>query len=131
MKLLRWLDRLEDRVRHHLSKRPRLYALVAGIAIVLFWRGVWQLADQFDFLTPGTSIVIAVLLMLLTGTFVSFFIGGRLLISGLMADKRLDEKTAEEIKQEEEDILRLRETIKELRKDISEIKDKLNSLSSK
>lgn len=55
-------DRIIDfaeRVRHiHLLKRrytrgelwlKRIEALMVGAAIILFWRGVWNLADQFLF----------------------------------------------------------------------------------
>jgi hypothetical protein len=64
--------------------------------------------------------------MMATGTFVSFFIGGRLLISGLMAEKRLDEKTAEEIRDEENELVKMRKTLLELKNDIEEIKKLLN-----
>jgi low affinity Fe/Cu permease len=126
MKIIKLFDRLEDRVRGWLSKRPILYALIGGFAIVLFWRGVWDFADEFAFLTPVVSIVISVLIMMATGTFVSFFIGGRLLISGLMAEKRLDEKTAEEIRDEENELVKMRKTLLELKNDIEEIKKLLN-----
>lgn len=126
MKIIKLFDRLEDRVRGWLSKRPILYALIGGFAIVLFWRGVWDFADEFAFLTPVVSIVISVLIIMATGTFVSFFIGGRLLISGLMAEKRLDEKTAEEIRDEENELVKMRKTLLELKNDIEEIKKLLN-----
>jgi low affinity Fe/Cu permease len=126
MNIIKIFDRLEDRVRGWLSKRPTLYALIGGFAIVLFWRGVWDFADEFAFLTPVVSIVLSVLIMMVTGTFVSFFIGGRLLISGLMAEKRLDEKTAEEIRDEENELIKMRKTLSELKGDIEDIKKLLN-----
>ncbi|OHB04920.1 MAG: hypothetical protein A2920_02690 [Candidatus Zambryskibacteria bacterium RIFCSPLOWO2_01_FULL_43_17] len=60
--------------------------------------------------------------MLLTGTFVSFFIGGRLLLSGLMQEKRIDEKTADEIAEEESELEKVRKSITEIKNDIAEIK---------
>ena len=57
--ILRFFDRFEDKNRHFLSRYPTLYALIGGTAIVLFWRGVWMLADMASFMTPITSIVIS------------------------------------------------------------------------
>lgn len=55
---------------------------------------------------------------MLTGLFVSFFIGDNIVISGLQHEKRVDEKTKEEIIKEEGEL-------DELKKDIKEIKELL------
>ena len=43
MKIVR---KLELRTQAYLSHHPKLYALIVGIGIVLFWRGVWHSADS-------------------------------------------------------------------------------------
>ena len=93
MNIFKIPDKIEDEIRHALSRYPVLYALIGGVAIVLFWRGVWNMADKFPGLTPEVSLVISIALMLMTGTFVSFFIGDQLIIAGLKAAKRIDQKT--------------------------------------
>lgn len=121
-KIVNFFDKLEDKIRHGLSKAPIIYAFIGGFAVVLFWRGVWMFADLFDFMTPVVSIIISVLIMLLTGTFVSFFIGEQILISGLKEEKRIDQKTEDDLKKEDE---RLRHIISEMgsiKKEVSEIK---------
>jgi hypothetical protein len=50
-RIFHFFDKLEDRVRGFLSRKPTLYAIIAGFAIVLFWRGVWHTADLFPVLT--------------------------------------------------------------------------------
>lgn len=100
-RILNFFDKIEDRIRRWLSHHPVLYALIGGTGIVLFWRGVWDIADRYDFFTPEMSLVISIIIMLSTGTFVSFFIGEEIIISGLKAKKRFDEKTEEEIRQED------------------------------
>src|SRR3990167_3833380 len=45
MGLIKFFDKLEDKTRYRLSKLPILYAIIGGIGIVLFWRGVWHTAD--------------------------------------------------------------------------------------
>ena len=97
-----FFDKLEDKVRSHLSHRPILYTFIGGFAIVLFWRGVWMTADLFPFLTGPVSIAISVIVLLGTGLFASFFVGDVILISGLKKEKKLIEKTETEIKGEAE-----------------------------
>ena len=125
MKIFEWFDKLEDKTRYQLSRKPVLYAFVGGVGIVLFWRGVWNIADQIPFLTPMVSIIISIIIMLLTGTFVSFFIGGRLLLSGLMKEKRIDEKTAEEIAEEETEIEKIRKVLDDIKSELLTIKNRL------
>ncbi|MBP9822098.1 MAG: hypothetical protein KBC81_01480 [Candidatus Pacebacteria bacterium] len=126
MKILSFFDRLEDRVRHALSKHPVPYALIGGIAIVLFWRAVWDLADMVPHWHPGWWLLLSVVIMLATGTFVSFFIGESIIISGLRSSKRVDEKTELEIQREDERIKHLYDLVHDIRNDVKEIKSKLN-----
>lgn len=122
-----FFDRFEDRVRHVLSRHPVLYAFVAGVAIVLFWRGVWMFADELWFMTPLVSIAVSVVVMLLSGTFVWFFVGDQILVSGLREEKRIDEKTEEEVLHEEEDMQCLAREVTAMRNDIADLKRALVS----
>jgi hypothetical protein len=89
-KILNFFDKLEDEIRAALSRRPIIYAFAGGIAIVLFWRGVWMVADTIPFLTGPVSILVSVTILLAMGLFVSFFIGDNIIISGLKNEKKLD-----------------------------------------
>ena len=119
-----FFDKLEDKIRHRLSKNPVIFAIIGGIAIVLFWRGVWHLADDWG-MSSWSSLVISVIIMLATGTFVSFFIGEQVLLSGLREEKRIDQKTEEEIEQEDVQLARMRTEIDEIRSDVLSIKDNM------
>ncbi len=137
-KVLRFFDKLEDKVRVRLSHRSIFYALLGGSLVVLFWRGIWHTADilmrgevwmqdinkdilGYIFYEPNTIIWTAALL-LLTGLFVSTMIGDRIILSGLKHEKKVDEKTEEEIRQEEEQIVLLNKKVAQISKDIEEIK---------
>ena len=129
--IIKYLDRLEDRVRGRLSHRSILYALIGGISVVLFWRGVWHTADIlmekggvwfYVFYEPST-IVWTTLILLLTGLFVSFFIGDRILLSGIKREKKIEEETEEEIQKEEFEIKEMQRKIGEIHKDLQEIKN--------
>lgn len=121
-----FFDKLEDRVRHSLSKHPVTYALIGGIGIVLFWRGVWHLADDYGMSSWG-SLIVSLFIMLLTGTFVSFFIGEQILISGLKEEKRIDQKTEQDIEAEEKRTIQIIGEIEEMRKDVIQIKKLLEN----
>ncbi len=121
MKRKGFFDKLEDRIRLALSHRPILYAFVGGVGVVLFWRGVWHTADLFPILTGPVSILISILILLATGLFVSFFVGDDIIIAGLKEEKKISDKTEEEIKKEGL-------AIRNIGKDVDGIKETLGEM---
>lgn len=114
-KIYDYFDILEDKVRAKLTHFPLIYALIGSITIVSIWRGIWEVSDQLGI--PGwTSVVGGIAIAMLCGLFVSFFIGENIIISGINQEKRIDEKTEKEIK-EEDNILR------EIQRDVREVKE--------
>ncbi|MDO8443490.1 MAG: hypothetical protein Q7S78_00660 [Candidatus Azambacteria bacterium] len=93
----RFFDKLEDNARSRLSKNPILYAFLSGVGTVLFYRGVWMIADDFGFMTGPVTLVISLAILLITGVFVFHFVSDQIIISGLKKEKKLIEKTEEEI----------------------------------
>ena len=110
-RILHFFDKLEDQTRAKLSRVPLIYALIGGIGVILFWRGVWHIADDVS-LSSILSIIIGAIILLVTGVFVSAFIGNRLIISGLSGDKKLAEKTADEIQTEEDHLKEIENILK-------------------
>ncbi|MEN9342101.1 MAG: hypothetical protein RIQ54_357 [Candidatus Parcubacteria bacterium] len=108
-----FFDKLEDKIRGFLSHYPIVYAFFGGVAIVLFWRGVWHFADEFSFMTGLVSLVIGSVLLLATGLFVSVFIGDQIIISGIRGEKKIAEQTEEEVQDE---MSRLRAIERELKR---------------
>ncbi len=96
-KISRFFDRLEDNIRASLARMPILYALIGGVGIVLFWKGVWETAELFPALHGPLSIVLGVLILLPTGLLVSFFIGDTIILSGFKREKKLVEKSEQDI----------------------------------
>ena len=124
--VVNYFDKLEDRVRARLSRHPLVYSFVGGVAIVLFWRGVWMTADQYEFLTGPVSVVISVAILLLIGLFASFFVGDRIILSGLKREKKLTEKTEAEVKEELAALSAVKDDLKEIKETLAEIKETEN-----
>src|SRR5687768_12669199 len=100
MKIIKFFDKFEDKVRGFLSKHPLWYAMIAGIGLVLFWRGVWHTTDSLaeivwhgadfhsslditsSFWDGPISFVIGSALLLSGGVFVSELLGKEIIISG-------------------------------------------------
>lgn len=130
-KILKFFDKLEDSVRGKLSENPLVYALIGGIGVVLFWRGVWHTADTFLFLTGPVSLVLGTVILLLTGVFVSSFVGNSLLMSGLKREKKLTEKTREEVQTEETEIQHIEKVLHGIEHELKDIKEEIHSQTKK
>ena len=128
--IIKFFDKLEDKIRGRLSHYPIFYAFLGGVGIVIFWRGVWHTTDFFtevifSYQVYGSvnlgslpwwdgplSLLVGSILLLSTGLFVFDFIGSQAIISGLKGEKRLEEKTEEEIKTETEVIKGIEKEVK-------------------
>ena len=93
-KIFKFFDRTEDKTRSKLSKYPVLYAIIGAVGLVLLWRGFGWWRIRFLFLTTillirayfidgAISIGASVRdTLLVSGLFVSFFIGDRIILVG-------------------------------------------------
>jgi hypothetical protein len=137
--ILAFFDKLEDKTRAKLSRVPLLYAFLGGIGIVLFWRGVWHTTDfltayilgeteitLFSVVDGPLSFLVGTLVLLITGVYVSAFIGNRLIISGLSGEKKLAEKTVDEINAEEDEIKSIKKTLSKVESEIGKIEEEIS-----
>ncbi len=99
-RMISFFDKFEDRIRIALSHRPIAYAIIGGVGIILFWKGVWETAELFPILYGPPSALLGVLILLATGLLVSFFIGDSIILSGINREKKLVEKTEAEVHEE-------------------------------
>lgn len=119
-KIIKFFDKLEDKIRTVLSRRPIFYAFIGATGIVLFWRGIWMTADMIPFMNGPVSIFISVIILLLSGLFVYFFIGDKVIISGLKQEKKLIEKTESEIKTEKDSLKEIQLKLEKIEKNLEE-----------
>ena len=129
-KILSFFDKFEDNVRGHLSRYPIIYTIIGGIAVVVFWRGVWHYADilqakggilGFIFYEPINMLIVTAIL-LATGLFVSYFIGDAIILSGAKSQKKLAEKTSKEIFSEEATLAEIKQAVDDIKSEVDEIK---------
>lgn len=127
-KVLQFFDKLEDKIRGKLSRYPILYAVIGGVGIILFWRGVWHTADMIPFIENGpVSIVVGATLLLITGIFVSAFVGNRLILTGLKGEKKLAERTEETFETEESRIKNIQSSFKKMEGELKDIETEIHS----
>ncbi len=136
MKLFRSIDylfdKMEDHIRARLSRHPFVYTFIGGTGVVLFWRGIWHTADILEksspffghLFSPLGSIILAVTILLLTGLFVSVFIGDSIIMSGIKHDKKIIEKTIEDVEAERVDIEKVLVAIVEMKKELEHLEHK-------
>lgn len=122
-----FFDKLEDKIRGSLSHYPVAYAIIGGIGIVLFWRGVWHMADDIA-LSSFESILLGATILLATGLFVSFFVGENIIITGIRRERKLMDKTESELKEEVHDLREIKEEIKKIEIEIKEMRDEKLSM---
>lgn len=130
-KIFIYFDKLEDHTRGKLSRFPIIYTFIGAIAIVLFWRGVWHTADILQarggflglILYEPVSILIVIIILLITGLFVSNFIGDAIIVSGLKQQKKINEKTEKEVEDNEITLSKIQESIKDIKDEVDEIRD--------
>ena len=72
------------------------------------------------------SIIASAIILLISGLFVSFFIGDRIILSGLKKEKKLEEKTKEELESEINVVNEMKQKIDKIEEGMEEIKNSLS-----
>lgn len=93
-------------------------------SLALILRGGADL-DKVALIDGMVSIGLSVAVLLGSGLFVSFFIGDRIILSGLKREKKLEEKTKEEVEKEIGIDTQIKNKVDKIEHDIEEIKEAL------
>jgi len=130
MKLFSAIKKFFRESHERLNRHPVAYAVIGSIGVVLFWRGVWYLADFISVFFLGNqagfvvnyiqlldgliSTLIGFILLLGTGLFVSDFIGAQIISSGIKTEEKMVQKTERAEKTEEERLDELENKFEEI-----------------
>jgi hypothetical protein len=120
--ILKAFDLFEDRVRARLSRHPLVYGVVSGIGIVMFYRGLWMVLDNYAFFTGPTTLLIATVILFSSGVFVSQFVSNHIILSGIKREKKMVEKVGEQIKTETDTHKEIIERLEKIESSIKELK---------
>ncbi len=130
-KILNFFDGLENSIRFHFSRHPVPYSLVAGVFIVLFWKGIEDTAHMFPSLSGPVLILISVPVLLLTGVFVSFFVTDGVILSGLRKEQRVVREAQVEIKEEQKEIKQEDVLLKKVAEKLDEIDREVHQIEAR
>ncbi|MEI8130606.1 MAG: hypothetical protein WCG55_03830 [bacterium] len=118
---------IEERARVYFERFPFIQAFVAGIGVIIFWRGVWELLDTQG-ISPFWSILIGILLLGSVGVFIQTFIGNTIIIKNVKQEEKMEKKVLEkvegEVDTEEVSITVLSKKLDRLIEKVSEIESK-------
>ncbi len=137
------MKKLLTRFHIFLSHHSYLYALIAGVGIVLFWRGVWHTVDllhlYFTHYYASTnldlsahpwwdgplSFIVGCVILYITRAFISSFIGNELILSGLRTEKKMTAKTEDEVQTEVTVISDIKEEIEAVSHKLEDLEEQI------
>lgn len=111
---------IEDNARKFFERIPFIHALLAGIGVVLFWRGIWESADKMA-LDPLSSALLGIALLGGIGLFIQTFVGNTIIIKSVKKEEQLEKTTVKKVQQEEITLLQLSQKIDELNSKIDNL----------
>lgn len=91
---------VEDRARRYFEQFPFVQAFLAGIGVIIFWRGIWEWLDESG-VTPITSVILGSLILGAVGVFVQTFIGNTIIIKEVKQEEKIEKKAIQKIAGEE------------------------------
>ncbi len=122
------LLRIEEGARKFFERIPFLHAFLAGVGVILFWRGVWELAD-IQKLDPAASIVLGSFLLGGIGLFIQTFVGNSIIIKTVKKEEQTEKQTEKKAEQALEEVEKEEITLLHLSKKIDELNSKIDSLN--
>jgi hypothetical protein len=122
--------KLEEKSRNYFEKRPFFHAFFAGVGVVLFWRGTWEVADRLG-LNPYWSIVLGAVILIILGLFLQTFVGNTIIIKKVESEKKIDLKNKIDLEKVQREVGVEGITLELLAKKLESIEAKLENLDKK
>ncbi len=121
---------IEERARKYFEKYPFTHAFLAGVGVILFWRGAWEVADRVH-IGPWGSIILGCLILGGIGLFVQTFVGNAIIIKTVKKEAQMEQKTKQDVAMVESEVAEEEITLAHLSKRLQSIEAKVDSLSGK
>jgi hypothetical protein len=94
------LLKIEEKARKYFEQFPFVQAFLAGIGVIIFWRGIWEGLDESG-VSPIASIILGVLILGAVGVFVQTFIGNTIIIKEVKQEEKDKSRILKEVAKEE------------------------------
>ena len=118
---------IEERARVFFEQFPFVQAFVAGIGVIIFWRGVWEFLDRQG-ISPALSVALGTLLLGSVGVFIQTFIGNTIIIRNVKQEEKMEKKALKEV-EGEMDVEEI--TMAQLSTKIDRLIEKVSEIESK
>jgi hypothetical protein len=122
--------RIEESARKYFEKFPFIQAFLAGVGMILFWRGAWEVADNTG-VGPVASIIVGMLILGGIGLFVQTFIGNTIIIKSVKSELSLEKKSKEEVAQVEKVVAQEEVTLAHLSNKLDDLNAKIEQLEKR
>ena len=122
--------KLESRARTYFEHSPFLHAFLAGVGMILFWRGVWEIADEIG-IHYGWSIFWGILILIAIGLFVHTFVGNAIIIKNIETEKKLEYKTEKDVQIVRKEMEGEEFTLESIARKLEQIESKIENLNKK
>ena len=90
---------IEERARLFFERVPFIQAFLAGVGVIIFWRGIWEWLDQSG-VTPLASVILGSLILGSVGVFVQTFIGNTIIIREVKQEEKNEKKAVQKMEVE-------------------------------
>lgn len=97
--ITRFFLKIEDDARRFFERMPFMQAFIAGVGVIMFWRGVWEWLDRKG-VSPELSVVVGALLLGSVGVFIQTFIGNTLIIKSVKEEEKKEQKALQQVEGE-------------------------------
>lgn len=121
---------IEEKARKYFEQFPFIHAFLAGVGVILFWRGTWEIADMYK-LNPFTSVFIGILILGAIGLFVQTFVGNAIIIKSVKSEINLERKNKQEVAQVEREIAKEEVTLFQLSNKLDDLSNKIDQLEKR
>ena len=91
---------IEEKARKYFEQFPFLQAILAGIGVIVFWRGIWEGLDQTG-VSPFASIILGIIILGAVGVFVQTFSAHSILFQEVYTEDLEERKIMKELAKEE------------------------------
>jgi len=90
---------IEDKARAYFERMPFVQAFLAGVGVIIFWRGIWEWLDRSG-VSPLASVIFGTLILGSVGVFVQTFIGNTIIIKEVKQEEKIEKKAIQKIEGE-------------------------------